>query len=74
MRSDPKKAMEAFDRLPPEIRRALREALFTHSSLEAEDLLTKYRAPISTVVEIIKENDAEIAARSAARKRDQQDE
>lgn len=64
MKSDPKKAMEAYDRLPYEVRRVISEAKFTHSSLEAEDLIIRFRAPVEVVIDLIREKDDNIAAKT----------
>ncbi len=58
MTSDPKRAMEAFDRLPRVVRKALREARFAFSPISAEDLLIRYRVSAEDVARQIREDDA----------------
>jgi hypothetical protein len=52
-----KKGMEAFDRLPLQVREAIRYAKFTFSAETAEDLLVRYRLSPREVAEFIVEMD-----------------
>ena len=58
MTSDPKRSMEAFDRLPRAVRKAIREAKFSFSAISAEDLIIRYRVHPEDVVRQIREDDA----------------
>lgn len=58
MKADPKRAMEAYDRLPRVVRKALREARFCFSPLSAEDLIIRYRVSPEDVAHQIREDDA----------------
>ncbi len=55
--------MEAFDRLPRVVRKALREARFSWSPISAEDLIIRYRVSPEDVAQQIREDDAARLAR-----------
>jgi len=62
MKSDPRAGMEAYDRLPRVVRKALREARFSFSAISAEDLIIRYRVPADDVARQIREDDAAMVA------------
>ena len=63
VKSSRQRVMEAYDRLPHAVRKAIREARFSWSPISAEDLIRRYRVSPEDVVQQIREDDAAEAAR-----------
>jgi len=59
MRSTRIEIMEAYDRLPPIVRKVIREAAFSHNPVSAEILLERYGVSAEDLARFIREDDVE---------------
>jgi hypothetical protein len=68
IRSGHQKSMSAFDRLPPAVRKALREATHKIAAPPLAKALKKHEAGESEIIERIRTQDAERVRRDEERK------